>query len=105
MGLCAFKQYYATFVKEKVINGKRVVFSNDFSVAEYNDDVHQNVVDNYSEEQAAFVEMERAMLKSIIGTPPITVVLKEPNSLVSPFHSSQKTPNNWNAVTEISKVP
>ena len=105
LGLCAFKQYYATFVKEKDINGKRVVFSNDFSVSDYNDDVHQNVVDNYSEEQAAFVELERTMLKSIIGTPPITVVLKEPNSLVSPFPGSQKIPNNWNAVTEVSKVP
>ena len=63
VGLCAFKQYYAIFVREKVINGKRVVFSNNFNVSEYNDDIHQNIVDNYSKEQAAFVDMERQMLK------------------------------------------
>ena len=92
LALCAFKQYYATFVKEKVINGKRVVFSNDFSVSEYNDDVHQNVVDNYSEEQASFVEMERAMLKTIIGTPPIKCGIEGTKLFGFPYSRFSKDP-------------
>jgi hypothetical protein len=92
LGLCAFQQYYTTFVKEKVINGQSVGYSNAFSVSNYDKDVHNNVVDNYSaekERQAAFNELEEAMMKPVTGIPPDNVVLKEINSSVSPFQGSQ----------------
>ena len=47
LGLCAFRPYYDTFGEQKALGGKRVHYSNEFSVSEYNDTCHYQIVKAY----------------------------------------------------------
>ena len=47
LGLCAFRPYYDTFGEQKALDGKRVQYSNEFSVSEYNGTCHYQIVRAY----------------------------------------------------------